>query len=104
MATPTQLETKEAEALQTARERGYTLNPWVLHGKELIRLNSALCDALTWAQYHKVFFLWRTDNYRSYRQAFENALKVSRSAKVHAIASEGLRLVERCEQISKGAK
>lgn len=94
-----QAQIKEAEALETAEARGYALNPWTLHGKELLRLNSALCDALTWKQYHTCYRLGRAN--MSYRSSFERALKVSRSAKVRAIATEGLKLVERCEALAK---
>ena len=90
-------ETIEAEALKLAQERGYTLNPWTLHSRELLRIWNALMDALTSKQInHKDF---KAASFFGYRGCFESSLKVSKSAKVQALATEGLKLVERCEAL-----
>lgn len=87
---------KEIEAQTIATERGYILNPWRVHSNEISRLRSALIDALSWKQFHN----WSgMDCNRSYREGFENALKVSRSREIQAIALDGLKLVLRCEQL-----
>lgn len=75
------------------------LNPWRIHGKELIRLHSALYEALTWKQINSDLFSRASSGYRG---CFESALKISSSAIVRSVALEGLKLVERCERLSKG--
>lgn len=78
------------------------LNPWITHGKELLRIHEALSEAFTWKQFQVWQGLVEQDTARTFRSMFTKALKVSKSAKVHALATEGLKLVERCETLSKG--
>lgn len=92
-----QAQTIETTAQATAAERGYVLNPWVLHGKELLRLTSEIGMALTWSQYH----FWTNQRPSSYRKSFELAAEITTRKNILAMAAEGLKLVERCEALAK---
>lgn len=68
-------------------------NPWLKHGKALLRIRGELCDAMTWKQFDR----WNR-GHTTFRQGFELAAKLSKSKRITTLASEGLKLVEMCEK------
>ena len=79
-------------------------NPWIANGRELLRIRSAICGALTrkqfleWSWKQHQFWSRCQDPGRTFRFDFESVASVTKNRKALELAAEGLALVELCEK------